>query len=225
MLRLQDGSVKQKTVAAGWLKVYNTMKLSERKNDMAASNKKKATAAEAPDPNAASRETYDWILCLIVALVVCVLLFIFVIRVIDVVGGSMNPTLFDSDKMLVSGLFYKPKQGDVVIFKTDDYNPDKALVKRVIATEGQVVNIDFDNGIVYVDDVPLEEDYIAELTRVKIDFRGPWTVPEGNVFVMGDNRNQSTDSRDKRIGNVDEKEIIGRAYAVIYPFSEFRRIG
>ncbi len=185
--------------------------------------KKKRTAAEIEQAN--KKEGYDWIQSIITALIICIVVFLFFVRVIDVSGDSMNPTLIDGEKMLVSGLFYKPKQGDVVIFKTDDYNPDKALVKRVIATEGQVVNIDFDNGIVYVDDVPLEEDYIAELTRVKIDFRGPWTVPEGNVFVMGDNRNQSTDSRDKRIGNVDEKEIIGRAYAVIYPFSEFRRIG
>ena len=184
--------------------------------------KKKRTAAEIEQAN--KKESYDWIQSIITALIICIVVFLFFVRVIDVSGDSMNPTLIDGEKMLVSGLFYKPKQGDVVIFKTDDYNPDKALVKRVIATEGQVVNIDFDNGIVYVDDVPLEEDYIAELTRVKIDFRGPWTVPEGNVFVMGDNRNQSTDSRDKRIGNVDEKEIIGRAYAVIYPFSEFRWI-
>ena len=170
------------------------------------------------------KETYDWIQSVITALIICVVFFLFFIRVIDVSGDSMNPTLYDNNKMLVSGLFYKPKQGDVVIFKTDDYDPEKALVKRVIATEGQVVNIDFEEGIVYVDDQPIEEDYIAELTRVKIDFMGPWTVPEGCVFVMGDNRNKSTDSRDKRIGNVDEREIIGRAYAVIYPFSEIKWI-
>ena len=224
MLRLQDGSVKQKTVAAGWLKVYNIMKLSERKNDMAASNKKKATAAEAPDPNAASRETYDWILCLIVALVVCVLLFIFVIRVIDVVGGSMNPTLFDSDKMLVSGLFYKPKVGDVVVFKKDEYDPNKALVKRVIAVEGQEINMDFENGIVYIDGKAISEPYIKELTYNKLDFIGPKTVPEGCVFVMGDNRNMSIDSRKSEIGMLDTRLILGRAYYVIYPLSVLRAI-
>ena len=171
---------------------------------------------------AGRKETYDWIQSIITALILCIVIFLFFIRVIDVNGDSMNPTLYEGNKMLVCGLFYKPKPGDVVIFKTDDYDPDKALVKRVIATEGQVVNIDFDKGIVYINDEPIEEDYIAELTRVKIDFRGPWTVPEGCVFVMGDNRNKSTDSRDSRIGNVDEREIIGRAYAVIYPFSEWR---
>ncbi len=185
-------------------------------------SKKKLSKAEAEEIQ--RKETYDWIQSIITALIICIILFLFFFRVIDVKGDSMNPTLYEGEKMLVSGLFYKPKQGDVVIFKTDDYDADKALVKRVIATEGQVVNIDFDKGIVYVNDQPIEEDYIAELTRVKIDFRGPWTVPDGCVFVMGDNRNKSTDSRDKRIGNVDEREIIGRAYAVIYPVSEWKWI-
>ncbi len=170
------------------------------------------------------KDSYDWIQSIVAALIICIVIFLFFVRVIDVKGDSMNPTLYNGEKMLVSGLFYKPKQGDVVIFKTDDYDADKALVKRVIATEGQVVNIDFDRGIVYVNDEPYEEAYIAELTKVKIDFRGPWTVPEGCVFVMGDNRNKSTDSRDKRIGDVDEREIIGRAIAVIYPFSELKWI-
>ena len=91
----------------------------------------------------------------------------------------MNPTLNNSDKMLVSGLFYKPKVGDVVVFKKDEYNPNKALVKRVIAVEGQEINIDFDKGIVYIDGQPIQEDYIAELTKTKEDFIGPKTVPEG----------------------------------------------
>ena len=119
------------------------------------------------------KDTYDWIQSIVTALIICIVIFLFFVRVIDVRGDSMNPTLHDGQKMLVSGLFYKPKQGDVVIFKTDDYDSEKALVKRVIATEGQVVNIDFDRGIVYVNDEPYEEDYIAELTKVKIDFRGP----------------------------------------------------
>ena len=177
--------------------------------------KKKLTKAEIE--KAERKESYDWIQSMITALIICIVLFLFFVRVIDVSGDSMNPTLVNGEKMLVSGLFYKPKQGDVIIFKTDHYDPDKALVKRVIATEGQTVNIDFDNGIVYIDGVPIQEDYIAEVTHNKLDFIGPKKVPEGCVFVMGDNRNQSTDSRKSEIGMVDNRMILGRAYAIIFP--------
>ena len=187
----------------------------------------KITNQEVPEltPREKSRrEIYDWIYCLSVALIICVVIFAFFIRLIDVRGTSMNPTLNNNDKMLVSGLFYEPKVGDVVVFKKDEYDPERALVKRVIATEGQVINMDFDHGIVYVDGVPIEEDYIMEPTTNKIDFIGPQTVPEGCVFVMGDNRNASTDSRKKEIGMVDTRLILGRAYAVVYPLSQVRTI-
>lgn len=167
------------------------------------------------------RDIYDWIQCLSGALIVCVLLFVFLFRVIDVKGTSMVPTLNNQDKMLVSGLFYKPKAGDIVVFKKDEYSPVKALVKRVIATEGQKINIDFDKGIVYVDEVPIEEDYINDLTLTKLDFIGPKTVPEGCVFVMGDNRNMSTDSRKDEIGMVDSRLIIGKVYCVLFPLKSF----
>ena len=87
--------------------------------------------------------------------------------------------------------------------------------------EVQEINIDFDKGIVYVDGEPLEEDYINELTTTKLDFIGPQTVPEGCVFVMGDNRNMSTDSRKSEIGMVDNRLIIGKVYCVIFPLSSF----
>ena len=186
--------------------------------------KKKAALAEGRDENASSRELYDWIQCLLVALIICVLLFVFCVRVIDVVGSSMNPTLNNSDKMLVSGLFYKPKAGDVVVFKKDEYNPNRALVKRVIAVEGQEINMDFDNGIVYIDGQPIVESYINDLTYNKLDFIGPKTVPAGCVFVMGDNRNESIDSRKSEIGMLDTRLILGKAYFVIYPLSVFRPI-
>ena len=167
------------------------------------------------------RDTYDWIQCLISALIVCVLVFVFIFRVIDVKGTSMVPTLNNQDKMLVSGLLYKPKAGDIVVFKKDEYDPEKALVKRIIATEGQKINIDFDKGIVYVDEVPIEEDYINDITTTKLDFIGPKTVPEGCVFVMGDNRNMSTDSRKAEIGMVDSRLIIGKVYCILFPLKSF----
>lgn len=168
------------------------------------------------------KNTYEWIQCLCAALIVCVFVFLFIIRIIDVKGTSMLPTLQDADKMLVSGVFYKPNVGDVVVFKKDQYDPNKALVKRVIATEGMEVNIDFDKGEVIIDGEVIDEPYISELTRNKLDFIGPQTVPEGCVFVLGDNRNMSTDSRKDEIGMVDERLILGKVYVVIFPINQFK---
>ena len=188
-------------------------------------SRKEKKAAEKAEEAVEQQESirvdlYEWIQSLMTALVICMAIFIFIIRVIDVSGSSMFPTLHDGDKMLVSNLFYTPHAGDVVVFKTDRYDPERALVKRVIATEGQEISIDFDRGIVYIDGLPVEEDYIAELTKTKLDFIGPQTVPEGCMFVMGDNRNASTDSRKKEIGMVDQRMLLGRAYYVIFPLSD-----
>ena len=169
----------------------------------------------------ARREAYDWIQSLISALLICVLVFVFVIRIMDVNGSSMVPTLKNGDKVLVSGLLYEPDRGDIVVFKKDSYNDNKALVKRVIAVAGDTVNIDFDNGIVYVNGEAIEEAYLDGSTNNKLDFIGPQTVPENCLFVMGDNRNASTDSRDKRIGMVDKRLVIGKVLLVVYPFDSF----
>ncbi len=185
--------------------------------------RKRKTAAPS-DRDAFWREIHDWILSLLTALIICILLFSFVLHPIDVVGTSMLPSLHDGEKMLVSGLFYRPKAGDVVVFKKDEYDPSKSLVKRVIATEGQEVNIDFENGIVYIDGTPLSEPYIADLTYNKLDFIGPKKVPKGCVFVMGDNRNASIDSRKSEIGMLDTRLILGRAYYVVYPLSALRAV-
>ncbi len=193
------------------------------------STRKKTKAEEKAEREALSpaerarRELYDWIESLMVALIFCVILFSFVLRLINVSGPSMNPTLYEGNKMLVSDLFYKPKAGDIVVFKNVDSNKEeKALVKRIVATEGQEVNIDFEHGLVYVDGQPLEEDYVAEPIRNKLDFIGPKTVPEGCVFVLGDNRNSSRDSRASSIGMVDERLIIGKVYAVVYPLDSIK---
>ena len=190
------------------------------KKEKTKKEKAKEEEEQLPPDVKSRRETYDWIQSLMTALIVCVCIFIFLIRVIDVSGSSMNPTLYNGDKMIVSDVFYKPKAGDVVVFRSDTYDPNKALVKRIIATEGQEINIDFSTGTVYIDGEPIEEDYIAELTRNKLDFIGPKTVPSGCVFVMGDNRNASTDSRKSEIGMVDARTILGRVYCVIFPLSE-----
>lgn len=164
-------------------------------------------------------ELYDWVQCVVTALVTGILIFVFVGRVVGIDGWSMYPTLLDGDKVITSNLFYTPKRGDVVVFQTDTYG-DESLVKRIVATGGQTVDIDFISGLVYVDGVALEEDYTAELTYIQEDFEGPLFVPEGYIFVMGDNRNASLDSRNNRVGLVPESCIIGKAYLIIFPGKE-----
>ncbi len=166
-------------------------------------------------------EAYEWAQSIVTALVLCILVFVFLVHPVDVSGSSMNNTLFNGDKMIVTDLFYTPEQGDIVVFRKDEYKSE-ALVKRVIATEGQTVDIDFEKGIVYVDGVALDEPYTADFTYIPIDFAGPQTVPEGCVFVMGDNRNRSTDSRKAEIGMVDTRLILGKVVFVMFPLD---RIG
>ncbi len=180
------------------------------------SNDKVKKTEAAKNETTTRGEIYDWMQSLIFALIICIVVFVFFFRIVDVVGDSMNPTLIDGDKLLVSDVLYTPKQGDIVIFRKDEYKPE-ALVKRVIATEGQTIDIDFDRGRVYVDGELLDEPYIAELTKNQLDFQGPQTVPDGCVFVMGDNRNASSDSRKAEIGMVDERLIVGKVLLRVFP--------
>ena len=161
-------------------------------------------------------DVFDWVQSLVVALLVCVLLFTFVGRIVNVSGTSMLDTLRNNDRIVISDLFYTPKRGDVVVLRKTSFS-DEPIVKRVIALGGQTVNIDFEKGVVYVDGEALDEPYILEPTRRRIDFEDETLVPEGCVFVMGDNRNGSTDSRDLRIGCVDERLIIGKALFLLIP--------
>lgn len=161
-------------------------------------------------------ELYDWIQCFVSALVVGIIIFMFGIRVVNVKGNSMYPTLYWSDRIVTTNFLYVPKQGDIVVVQTDSYGPEP-LVKRIIATGGQTVDIDFLEGVVYVDGVALDEPYVAAPTVTREDFKGPLTVPEGCLFLMGDNRNESTDSRRETIGTVDERCVIGKVLFIILP--------
>ena len=144
----------------------------------------------------------------------------------------MNNTLIDKEILLISDVNYKPKQNDIIVFhQTSDvyiqYN--KPIVKRVIATEGQYVKINYDQGLVYVsdDNVFDENDILDESAYIYLD-NGKWDlsgvlekyVPEGYVFVMGDNRNNSADSRISEIGLVDERRILGKVLLRVFPFSK-----
>lgn len=173
-------------------------------------------------------DLYDFLQCVITAVVIGIMIFVFAFRVIGVDGRSMYSTLHHGDKVIVSGLFYTPKQGDIIILKTDLYK--QPLVKRIIATENQTVDIDFQSGIVYVDGQALDEPYTYEPTYIDEGFVGPVTVPEGCVFVMGDNRNDSKDSRYSKIGFIDERSIFGKVYFLLFPGADqggvdFSRIG
>ena len=163
---------------------------------------------------------------LVSMMAVFVMLFTFVARIIVVSGPSMENTLIERDLILVWSLGYTPKQGDIVVLTQESYQED-SIVKRVIAVGGQRVDIDYSSGTVEVDGVPLKEDY----TKEKMQFPGypgygeginHVTVPEGCIFVMGDNRNQSADSRYPDIGIVDTRCVIGRGVAIVFPFNHWK---
>lgn len=169
-------------------------------------------------------EIYDWLRCIVTAIVACVIIFVFFARIVGVVGSSMVPTLHEGDRIITSNLFYTPKQGDIVVLRKQSFD-ERAIVKRVIATEGQTVDIDFEAGIVYVDGEALTEDYVNAPIHDRIHFEGEVTVPEGCVFVLGDNRNASSDSRHAKLGCVDERYILGKAYLILLPFKDFGFLG
>lgn len=162
----------------------------------------------------------EWYEALISAALVLVLVFSFFFRIIQVDGRSMVPTLNNGDKLIVWGAGYTPQRGDVVI--VDGYTTyGKPLVKRVIAKGGDTIEIDYDNGIVEVNGEVLQEDYIAEPTYLGFDVEFPYTVPDGTLFVMGDNRNESLDSRSSSIGCIDERDILGKVLLCFMPFQDF----
>lgn len=169
------------------------------------------------------RDLYLNIRVLVVMMTAFVLLFTFVARIIVVSGPSMLNTLHNGDLILVWSLGYAPKQGDIVVLTQESYQED-SIVKRVIAVAGQTVDIDYGTDTVYVDGQALREDYTKEEMLVPSYGEGlnHVTVPEGCIFVMGDNRNHSADSRFPGIGIVDTRCVIGKGIAVIFPFHRWK---
>lgn len=173
---------------------------------------------EASKPSTALLNAYDWLESVVSAIVICILVFLFAFRVVSVDGSSMLPTLHDKEKVVICRFCTSPRQGDIVVLTKESFM-EESIVKRVIATAGQTVDIDFDNGIVTVDGVELYEPYIAELTHRRLDFHGPFTVDEGCIFVLGDNRNGSTDSRSSSLGEVDTRCMLGKVLFRIWPLN------
>ena len=164
---------------------------------------------------------------LLYMLIAIMVLFLLVFRVIVVSGSSMYSTLIDGDYLLlVSNLFYQePQRGDIIVAAKQSFDNGAPIIKRVIATEGETVDIDFDMGIVYVDGVALHEPYAYTPTNIEEGMAFPLTVEENCVFAMGDNRNRSKDSRNPEIGQIDKREILGKALYLFMPGTDTGHAG
>ena len=178
-------------------------------------------------------ELIDYVEIFVFAVCAVLLVFSFFVRVCRVDGPSMNNTLIHNEMLITTNIGYKPKQNDIIVFhqtneQRDVYN--KPIVKRVIATEGHFVKIDFNNSLVYVSDDAIFDtnDILDESAYIFLD-NGRWNmngtmetyVPEGKIFVMGDNRNNSSDSRSSSIGLVDTRRVLGKVILRVYPFEKF----
>ena len=178
-----------------------------------------SVAAEKPQKRSAGKTAAVWIGTIAAVAAILVVLFGFVFPIVTVEGSSMAPTLEQGDRLLISGMFYTPADGDVIV-TTDNNTLKKQLVKRVIATAGQTVEIQED-GTVLVDGTAIDESYLAEPNALAGDMTYPVTVGDGEVFVMGDNRAHSLDSRDGAVGLIETSEIRGKVLLRFYPFGSF----
>lgn len=176
---------------------------------------------------------FDWTESLVIAVVVVGLIFTFIFRIVTVSGTSMDPNLHNADRVVISSWNYDPQQFDVVVLKRT-VGLDEPIVKRVIATEGQRVFINYEEGAVYVDGVKLDESaYLADTVKTTKPLSGEkliefpedgLVVPEGYIFVLGDNRSVSLDSRFEKVGMVDKRYVLGKALLKIFPFNHIGTI-
>ncbi len=177
---------------------------------------------EFPEKNSVvAREAFDWVESALTAVCCVILIFTFVGRLVGVEGGSMLPTLEDQDRLVATSLMYEPKNGDIVVV-TKPTTRNEPLIKRVIAVGGQTLEINFEENAVYVDGERVYEPYIrepmdpddndGEILRVE--------VPEGHVYIMGDNRNDSWDSRAEEVGVVDNRHILGKILYRVMPYDK-----
>lgn len=173
---------------------------------------------------------FEWLDVITTAIIAVVLIFTFLFRVATIDGQSMENTLFNNEKVIITNFGYIPRQGDIVVISRNVKNSvenetqsELPIIKRVIATEGQTVDIDFEKGTVYVDGVLVDDSYTKTPTNLKYDIEFPVIVDKNCIFVLGDNRNDSLDSRSSRIGNdgmIDTRYVLGHAVLRIFPFNK-----
>ena len=197
------------------------------------------TPAEQPIKDSAPKESFtqtifSYLHDMLFLMIFVILILVFCLRVVIVSGSSMKNTLVDGDYvLLLSNYFYRtPEQGDIIVACKDSFRNGEPIIKRIIAVEGQEVDIDFDKGVVYVDGNALTEPYLGSPTHTPEGVVFPIVVEEGCVFVLGDNRMGSNDSRSPSIGTIDRREILGKAILLLLPGKgendsprDFSRIG
>lgn len=166
-------------------------------------------------------DVFDIVELFVRTIILCAIVFSFIAFGIKISGSSMLPTLHNDDYLLCCKFLYVPQRGDVVIINNQNLL-GKNLVKRVIAKENDSIKIDFDKGLVYVNDACLNEPYINTPTNLEADWNFPKIVPKDKLFVLGDNRNSSLDSRFSVVGLIDKNDILGKATFIMLPFD---RIG
>jgi len=186
---------------------------------------KKYARKQPAAPSKGVRTLFEWLEEIAVALSLVILVLTFVFRVVTVSGGSMLPNYVDGERLIIANHGYKVEQGSVVVLTNV---LDEPIIKRVIATEGQTVDINYTTGVVYVDGVALDERQFGLENGITTSPSSlyeplifPQTVPKNCVFVLGDNRGQSQDSRYATVGMVDARHILGEAIFTIYPFDRF----
>ena len=186
-----------------------------------------AAADVKPKKKRLAEELFEWVEVFSSALLTVILVFTFVFRMVTVEGPSMQYTLHARDHLVISHLFYTPRQNDIVVIQVPNAAFSVPIIKRVIATEGQTIDFDFENWRVYVDGELIDEPYVnymagrpMESYSIMLDAL-PITVEPGKIFVMGDNRNLSADSRNAMIGQVDINNVVGRVMIRVFPFDQF----
>lgn len=194
-------------------------------------NKEAVTKEEMKETRSVWAEIYDWIDTAVITVVCVLLLFTFVFKQVQVDGTSMCDTLQNNERIIMSDVFYTPKYGDIVVISDEVYG-DIPLIKRVIATEGQWVDIA--DGVVYVGDskedmTPKGNEFTKQSTEAVVSalsgyHQYPLQVPEGTVFVLGDNRSVSLDSRTQAVGFVDTDQILGKALYRVFPMDKMGSI-